>query len=384
MRCQDRRILFSFDYPPFDGGVARLCAEVGRGLARRGLRVRVLSQDLSRNPRGSDGPAPPDLPETRVTCRRPLRELAATNELRRLPRGTHVVAGVWYPEGLIATLAGMRPLVVLAHGSELMPTRERWRRGIWRRLMRRVLERANLVVANSAYTLGLVKAAAPGARAVAIPLAVDHERFSPGDREAARSRFGVCGKLVISTVSRICAYKGHDVVFRALASLPVAERERFLYLVAGQGPDRPALEAEARRLGVAGQVKWLGFVEESALPDLYRASDLFVLCTREASDRREVEGFGLVFAEAQACGTPVVGTRTGGIPDAVREGEGGWLIPQDDAAALADILSRLADAPDEFISAGGAARLRVERELTWDRYIARLVGELESRGIRLG
>ena len=86
-------------------------------------------------------------------------------------------------------------------------------------------------------------------------------------------------------------------------------------------------------------------------------------------------------AEAQACGTPVVGTRTGGIPDAVREGEGGWLIEQDDAEGLAGILSRLADSPDEFRSAGRAARARVEREFTWERYMTRFVAELASRGI---
>jgi phosphatidylinositol alpha-1,6-mannosyltransferase len=80
----------------------------------------------------------------------------------------------------------------------------------------------------------------------------------------------------------------------------------------------------------------------------------------------------LVFLEAQACGTPVVGTRTGGIPDAVREGEGGWLIPQDDVGALSSIFRRLRQNPESFRSEGGRARRRVLREATWEHYIQRL------------
>jgi phosphatidylinositol alpha-1,6-mannosyltransferase len=126
------------------------------------------------------------------------------------------------------------------------------------------------------------------------------------------------------------------------------------------------------------QVRFLGFVAEDELPDLYRASDLFLLCTRELAERQEVEGFGLAFLEAQACWTPVIGTRTGGIPDAVKEGEGGWLIEHDDAAALSKFLSQLVDDPTAFVAAGKRGRKRVERECTWEHYVRRFVSALES------
>jgi phosphatidylinositol alpha-1,6-mannosyltransferase len=138
------------------------------------------------------------------------------------------------------------------------------------------------------------------------------------------------------------------------------------------------LERQVAELGLSEQVRFLGFVPEDDLPDLYRASDLFLLCTREAAERQEVEGFGLVFLEAQACGTPVVGTRTGGIPDAVKEGEGGWLIGQDDTAALSGLLSQLVDDPAAFLAAGKLARERVERQCTWEQYVRRFIGALES------
>ena len=221
------------------------------------------------------------------------------------------------------------------------------------------------------------------ARTLAIPLGVDHRRFSPEGRERARRKFDVRSKVVLSTVARLHAYKGHDTVFEALATLPTAVRDRFVYLIAGQGSHEEALRATALKRGINSQVRWLGFVAEEDLPDVYRASDLFVLCTHEASQRQEVEGFGLVFLEAQACGTPVVGTRCGGIPEAVQEGEGAWLIEEGGVHALVSILSLLAERPDVFRAAGLAGRERVERECTWTHYIDRFTTALQAEGIRI-
>jgi phosphatidylinositol alpha-1,6-mannosyltransferase len=106
-----------------------------------------------------------------------------------------------------------------------------------------------------------------------------------------------------------------------------------------------------------------------------------VLCSREVIERQEVEGFGLVFLEAQACGTPVIGTRSGGIPDAVKEGEGGWLIAPDDSATLTSILSSLSTDPESFRKMGEEARLRVERECTWEHYMRRFTTALGAKGI---
>jgi phosphatidyl-myo-inositol dimannoside synthase len=372
---QDELLLFAFEYPPVSGGIARLCAEIGSGLARDHINAQVLTQE-SDTPMLSHG-----LPEVRVNRRRPIREWRAFQWLRRQRRKMSIVCGVWYPEGLIALLAGIRPLIVLAHGAELLPPVQWWRRPLWRALQRRVLESANLVIANSEYTRELVSAAAPGARVETIPLAVDPERFAPGDREAAKNKFGVSGKHVLCTVSRMYPYKGHDVVLRAIASLASDERERIVFMVVGKGPCEGSLRALAAELGVESNVRWLGFVAEDDLPEVYSASDLFVLCTRDAPEERSVEGFGLVFLEAQSCGTPAVGTRTGGISAAIKDGTGGWLIEQDDKEALTEIIRALVHSPEVFRAAGTQARLRVLEEHTWTRYMQCFSSALRSAGI---
>jgi phosphatidylinositol alpha-1,6-mannosyltransferase len=372
---QDDLLLFAFEYPPVSGGIARLCAEIGSGLARNQVNGRVLTQDC---------PLPvhrAGLPEVRVNSKRPVREWRAFQWLRKQGRKTAIVCGVWYPEGLIAYLAGIRPLVILVHGAELLPTVDRWRRPLWKVLQRRVLESASLVIANSEYTNQLVSTVAPNARVETIPLAVDPQRFAPTDRDAAREKYRVTGKRVLCTVARMYPYKGHDVVLRAIASLAADQRERLVYMIVGKGPHEPELRNLAAELGVESNVRWLGFVAEDYLPEVYSASDLFVLCTRAAPEERSVEGFGLVFLEAQSCGTPVVGTRTGGIPAAIQDGEGGWLIEQDDQEALADIIRALVHSPELFRAAGAQARQRILRKHTWAQYMQRFSSALQRAGI---
>jgi phosphatidylinositol alpha-1,6-mannosyltransferase len=378
VNLQDDLLLFAFEYPPVSGGIARLCAEIGSGLARDHVNARVLTQDCAARACG-DG-----LPEIRVRSKRPLREWRAFQWLRKQRRKTPIICGIWYPEGLIAYLAGIRPLVILAHGAELLPTLDRWRRPLWKALQRRVLESASIVIANSEYTRQLVSRVAPNARVEAIPLAVDSQRFAPTDHEAAKRKYGVSGKHVLCTVSRMYPYKGHDVVLRAIANLTPAEREQLVYMIVGKGPHEPELRRLAAELHVESNVRWLGFVAEDDLPDVYSASDLFVLCTRDAPEQRSVEGFGLVFLEAQSCGTPAVGTRSGGIPTAIDHGAGGWLIEQDDNENMTDIIRTLVHSPELFRAAGTQARQRVLREHTWIQYMQRFSNLLQSVGVRNG
>ena len=355
-------IVFSFDYPPRDGGIARLSSEIVSAAAAAGVAVEVLTQSSELS-----GLSVPGVPTDRVNPERPRRELAA---LMRVPswRDAVVVSGIWYPEGLLAALGQPRFHAILAHGMELMPAPSPLRRRLWSTLQRRTLEGAQVVVANSRYTAEWVRRTAPEAVVEVVPLAVDATRFTPVGREAERGRRGWGGKQVVLTVSRLSGYKAHDTVLRALAQLPSEARGDLRYAIAGRGPAEASLRALAEELGVASMVEWLGFVPESELASLYAASDLFVLLTREREATREVEGFGLVFLEAQACGTAVLGARTGGIPDAVAEGEGGWLIAADDEAGLGVHLRALVTSPEAVRAEGARGRVRVLRDCSWEGY----------------
>lgn len=365
--------LFSYDYPPNSGGISRLCAELAKHLQLEGVDVDVLTQRSSQ-------PDPQhhyaSVPTTRVQRQRPQRELAGWRALS--DKADLVISGLVYPEALIASLRQPERHVILAHGAELAPHPNPALTIPWRVMKQRVLESADLVIANSRYTQLRVSQLAPMARVISLPLAVDAQRFSPGDRSAAREHFGIPqDHRVISTVSRVFGYKAHDLVIEAIAQLPEEKREKLLYIVAGRGPALEGLKELARARGVDEQIRWLGFVPEEDLQKVYHASDLFVLCTRDVVDQNSVEGFGLVFLEAQACGVPVIGARTGGIPDAIEEGRGGWLIEEDDRAALCAHLDALITDPERFAAEGARARQRVEDSCTWSHYTANMLRILE-------
>lgn len=147
-------------------------------------------------------------------------------------------------------------------------------------------------------------------------------KFFPGDRILARKRFNLTNEYVILTVARLPAgdgYKGHDRVIKLLPELAGRASGPVVYLIAGVGEDRERLEKLSHKLGVAHLVRFLGKVPEAALPDLYRAADLFALPSTG-------EGFGIAFVEAMACGTPAIGLSVGGAPDALGDGALGQCV----------------------------------------------------------
>jgi phosphatidylinositol alpha-1,6-mannosyltransferase len=155
-----------------------------------------------------------------------------------------------------------------------------------------------------------------------------------------------------------------------------------LWLVAGTGPERPSLEDKALGLGVAGRVRFLGFLDPDGLEEAYRAADVFLLPSRQ-DPGGGVEGFGIAFLEAALRGLPAVAGRSGGIPDAVEDGVTGVLVDPHDPEAIASALLGLARDPARRRALGEAARRRALGEFTWERVVPRLLralGETPSPG----
>lgn len=368
--------VFSFDFPPNSGGIARLLDAIAHQLADHGYLDVVLT---CRKEIGLTDTSLSSCSIRTMDHRRICREIESWANLKADGTDALVLCGNWYPEGLLCWLAGVKKYIVLTHGAELLPPRQKLRRPVWRMLMRFILENAALVIANSRYTSDLAMKMAPGARVITIPLAVDHHIFIPMNRDAVRRQIGTGDKKVILSVSRLEIHKGIDTVLEAIARLNYSQRNKLIYLIAGRGPARSHLEEYAEALSVQEHLNFMGFVPDDVLPVLYNAADLFVLCPRESINNRAIEGFGLVYLEAQSCGTAVVGTETGGIPDAVEPGNGGLLIDQDDSRVLSEVLLRLIeDDRGYFRHMGRSGRKRVLCRYTWDHYWQRFHSALQS------
>ncbi len=359
------RILLSFDFPPLSGGISRLCDELAKQLAQaEPNRLTVLTETFGK--RYIDTVV--DYKVVRLTNARPSIEWQAYKYLRQIPEAT-VICATWYPEGFIALLSRKHKVVILTHGTEILPARNKVKRFFWNILAKWILAKANVVIANSQFTAGLTREMSPNSRVEALPLAVDIHKFVPAEKHQAKAHLKIKDKITLLTVARLHRYKGVETVLEAISQLSPLEKEKIQYFIAGTGPYLRSLVEKVKILNIESQVSVLGSLTDSELVKYYQASDLFLLCSWQEKVEQNVEGFGLVFLEAQASGTPALGTLSGGIPDAIENEVGGWLIPEKDEKLLAQILKRLIADPNELISQGIKARNRVINLYSWQAYL---------------
>ena len=227
-----------------------------------------------------------------------------------------------------------------------------------------VIGRADVLVASTAEEwrhLAELYTAAPERLKIVYP-GVDHDLFSPGERQGARRRLWLPGGPILLAVGRIQPLKGLDLAIESLSHLdPRPDRPEPVRLVIVGGVSGPNGEAElarlralSARLGVADRVIWAGVQPHRRLPEYYRAADALVVCSHS-------ESFGLAALEAQSCGLPVIGTRVGGLPDVVGEESSGTLVAERDPVRFAREVEALLGDPAGAAAFGAAARQRALR-----------------------
>jgi D-inositol-3-phosphate glycosyltransferase len=183
---------------------------------------------------------------------------------------------------------------------------------------------------------------------------------------ALRERLAPDGAPLLLYVGRMVTFKGLDHLLDALALLKCTPAPRLL--LAGDGPHRASLERRARELGIEGRVRFLGAVANADLPRYHAVSDAFVVPSTDH------ETFCIAACEAMACARPVVAARTGGLPEVVRDGETGYLVPPGDAAALAERIGALLEDAGLRARLGAAGRTWTLEMFTWDRVVERVLG----------
>jgi phosphatidylinositol alpha-1,6-mannosyltransferase len=203
------------------------------------------------------------------------------------------------------------------------------------------LRRGGTVISISRYTADAIcQQVTPASGPIRLLLPpVDTARFFPVPRPSRRPR----RLLTVSRLGPSDWFKGHDVVLAALRWWSEQLDEALEYWIVGEGERRAVLEARARELGVAEQVRFLGFVDADELAACYQEADVFVMPSvvgRQPSGIAAGEGFGMVFVEAAACGCPVVGLAHGGAGEAIAHGVSGLALatPEEVPAAVLDLL----------------------------------------------
>jgi phosphatidyl-myo-inositol dimannoside synthase len=274
-------------------------------------------------------------------------------------------AGDLFPQGLVAMwqkqMTGL-PYLAYCHGEEITQTDLRKYQPAVRNSI--YANADGVIAANEFARTNLLRIGIAEEKIFKVLPGVDQEQFFPsGPRPGLVAKHGLEGKKVILSVGRLVARKGHAGVLRALANIR-DQAPPFHYLIAGDGPEKQAILSLAAQLGLSQQVTLAGKVEGDQLADYYNLCDVFALVNRVVDG--DLEGFGMVFVEANATGKPVLGGRSGGTAEAVLHGQTGFLVNPESPEDIAHHLLILLQSNELRRRMGAAGLERVRTEFNWN------------------
>ncbi|MFI7427207.1 glycosyltransferase family 4 protein [Micromonospora sp. NPDC049836] len=370
-----RTLLITNDFPPRPGGIQSFVHHLA---IRQPAGSVVVYASSWRGAAKFDADQPFEVvrERTKVLLPTPLIARRAAKLARAYDCDT-VWFGAAAPLGLLAAglrrRAGIRRAVALTHGHEAGWATLPGARSALRRIGRGVDvttylgEYTRVRLARVLDGVTELRRLAPG---------VDVDTYHPAvDGERVRVRLGLADRPVVVCVSRLVPRKGQDMLIRALPEIRRRVPDAALLIVGG-GPYRAVLEKLARQTGVDRDVVFTGSVPSAELPAHYAAGDVYAMPCRTRNRGLDVEGLGIVYLEASATGLPVVAGDSGGAPDAVREGETGYVVRGRDVAQLADRVATLLADRDLARQFGAAGRAWVEREWRWETQAERMAALL--------
>ncbi|MET8626911.1 glycosyltransferase family 4 protein [Kitasatospora sp. NPDC004669] len=374
-----RTLIVTNDFPPRPGGIQAFVHNMAVRQPAGSVVVYASTWRDGSEVRRFDAeqPFPVIRDRTKVMVPTP-RVTRRAAEILRAEKCDSVWFGAAAPLGLMApTLrrAGAGRLLGMTHGHEAA-----WAQlPVSRQLLRRIGAGTDVLTYLGEYTRSRIAAAVgpqAAARMVQLPPGVDETTFNPGSGGAeVRRRLGLADRPVVVCVSRLVPRKGQDTLIEAMPQI-LADVPDAVLLIVGGGPYRADLEKLAEAKGVRTSVRFTGSVPWEELPAHYGAGDVFAMPCRTRRGGLDVEGLGIVYLEASATGLPVVAGDSGGAPDAVLEGETGYVVPGGSAAAAAERIVRLLRDEELRRRMGEAGRRWVERSWRWDLLAGRLTSLL--------
>ncbi|MGH6654700.1 MAG: glycosyltransferase family 4 protein [Actinocrinis sp.] len=368
-----RTLVVTNDYPPRPGGIQEFVQAMVDGFTPSDVVVYASTwRGQAEACRAYDAQHPylTVREDTSVLLPEPRRTRRAC-EIAKAEGCDTVWFGAAAPLGLMAPAlrkAGVNRLVATTHGHETgwaqLPGA--------RSLLRRIGDGVDVVTYLSEYQrtrIGAVLSPDAAARMAQLSPGVDTDRFRPEHRTSPevaqiRARYGLTDRPVAVCISRLVARKGQDTLIRAWPAVKRAVPDAALLIGSG-GPYRKELERIARETGVEKDVVLTGPVPWEELPLYFAAGDVFAMPCRTRRGGLDVEGLGIVYLEASATGLPVVGGDSGGAPDAVVEGETGYVVPGRSVEQTAHRVAGLLADPQLSAKLGAAGREWVTRRWQW-------------------
>ena len=366
-------VLVTADFaPPAHGGIERYMLHLAAALVEAGREVVMVAPEMPgahafdttlpyrvlRFPFAGHGKEAPF--KTVLAMRR------ATALAHELAADRCTIASSWIRAGAACALLSRSirgRTAILAHGSEVLAQNSLPKK----MLMRSVFACADAIVANSAFTAGILRE-----KGIRRPVTIAPCGVEP--RDAVRNPSPA---PTVLSVGRLVRRKGYDRTMQAVAQL-AASIPNLVYEIAGAGPDEEYLRGLARELQIADRVRFLGRVSDEELVQAYARAWCFALPTRRVGS--DVEGFGIVYLEAAVAGIPAIGGAGCGADDAIEDGRSGLLVNGDDAGEIASALQALLCDTAAAQAMGAYGRTRALTRFSWARTAQTIMSALEEDG----
>ncbi|WP_117168555.1 glycosyltransferase family 4 protein [Paraliobacillus sediminis] len=237
------------------------------------------------------------------------------------------------------------------------------------RILKLILKKTKKVITISNYTKDLI-----------ISIGIDNKKIkiiSPGfsmpelldSKNNIRDEYGISkDKKIVLTVARLHERKGHDKVIEAI-ELALEENKKIFYVICGKGPYEKTLKKQVKNKQLDRYILFTGEVSNEELISWYKEADVFIMTSRQIGEKGDVEGFGIVFLEANYFGIPVIGGNSGGMPDAIRDGKTGFLVDPLNVNEIADKLISLTTSVKLRNEIGREGHKWVISECSWQQRI---------------
>ncbi|MBS3109543.1 glycosyltransferase family 4 protein [Candidatus Woesearchaeota archaeon] len=308
-----------------------------------------------------------------------LAECCAVRRLARKNKYALIHAHWAVPQGYIANRVKQglgTKYVVTVHAGDVFPLRN----SFFRHFAKKAIRNADHCTANSTYTAEKIRSLfgkgnnkenntdSPTVSPEIIPMGVDFSMFSRKSRPNMKARLGIAGKMILS-VGRLAEKKGISYLLEAMPAVIKSNKNAKLVIV-GDGPEKKILQDKAEGLRISKSVIFTGKVRNELLPSYYSSADVFVLPSIIA-EGGDTEGLGVVLLESIAAGTPVVASNVGGIPDIVKNGKTGLLVPQKKPQLLALAINRILKNNSLAKSLAKNGLVHIRQAYSWEKIASR-------------
>ncbi len=277
--------------------------------------------------------------------------------------GADIIHCHWSIAGFVGVILRMtfkKKLVFMMHGAEVFVLGNS-------PFLRFILKRVDFLISNSSFTERKTLDIHSVKKHRVISPGVDVKRFFPQRNvRNLRQNIGISDHdLFVLTIGKFIPRKGIEDLIKSFDIIINSRIEKGIQLrIGGRGPLMAAYENLIRQYGLEDHIRFLKYIPDEEIPSYYTESDIFAL-TPIIDERGDTEGLGVVFLEANACETPVIGTRVGGVVDAITDGLNGLLLSPQQPEALADAIIRLKRDPELRTAMGKNGREQVIRRFNW-------------------